>query len=122
MHVTMEERCCILEAKLNAQLEQVNCSEEFLGSTVEAFAQRLTVLEEKSEKRCTSLEVRIGSTCVSDLVSSTADRIHRRISTVQAMMERRCSTMESQIYALHKGFSSRCSPQEGDEPMPHVDA
>merc|ERR1712008_610081 len=105
IHVAMEERCCILEAKLNAQLEQVKCSEEFSGSTVEAFAQRLT-----------ALEARIGSACVSDLVNKTADRMHSRISTVQAMMERRCSAMESQVCALHK----RRSLPEGDEPMPQV--
>merc|ERR1712150_77650 len=121
MHVALEERCCILEARQNAQLEQVKCSEELSGSTVEAVAQRLTDLEEKSEKHCASLEARIGSTYVPDLVSSTADRIHRRISTVQAMMDRRCSTMESQVCALHKDIGSCRSLQEGNDLMRQVE-
>jgi len=116
----LDERCCILEARLKAQIEQVRCSEEFSGSTVEGFAQRVAALEEKAEKRYATLEARTGSTHVPELVNSTADRIHRRINTVQAMMERRCSIMESQVCALHKDINSFRLPQEHG-PMQQAD-
>jgi len=112
MQMILEERCCSLEARLKAQIEQVKCSEEFSGSTVEGLSQRVAAVEVKAEKRCATLEARIGSASVPELVNSTADRIHRRINTVQAMMERRCSTMESQVCALHKDISSFRLPRE----------
>jgi len=121
MRTILEERCCILEARLKAQIEEVRCSEEFSGSIVEGFAQRTAALEEKAEKRYATLEARIGSACVPELVNSTADRIHRRINTVQAMMERRCCTMESQVCALHKDINS-FKPQKEHGPMPQAAA
>mmetsp|Transcript_9215 Transcript_9215/g.17453 ORF Transcript_9215/g.17453 Transcript_9215/m.17453 type:complete len:478 (+) Transcript_9215:47-1480(+) len=119
MQTILEDRCCSLEARLKAQIEQVRCSDELSGTTVEGFGQRVAALEEKAEKRYATLEARIGSACVPELVNSTADRIHRRINTVQAMMERRCCMMESQVCALHKDISSFRLPQ-GDGPMPQA--
>jgi len=121
MQTIVEERCGTLEARLRARIEQLRTSEEFSGSTVEGFAQRVTASEEKAEKRYATLEARIGSACVPELVNSTADRIHRRINTVQAMMERRCCIMESQVCAVHKDISSFRLPK-GDGPMPQVEA
>merc|ERR1739838_873052 len=90
MQTLLEERCCILEARLKAQIEQMGCSEECSAFTLEGFAQRVADLEAKAEKRHATLEAQIGSAHVPELVNSTADRIHTRINTVQAMMERRC--------------------------------
>jgi len=118
MQTALEERCCILEARLNAQIEQFKCSEEHSGSIVEGFMKQAAGLEEKVEKHYATLDARIGSGCVSEQVNGA----HRRISTVQAMMERRCSTMESQVCALHKHISDGRYLREGQEPMPQEQA
>jgi len=121
MQKILEEKCCILEATLKEQIEQVKYSEELSGSTVEGLARQMAALEEQAEKRCATLEVRIGSANnVPEFVKSIADGIHRRINTMQAIMERRCCIMESQVCALHKDINCLRLPQE-DGPMPQAE-
>jgi len=51
MQTLLEQRCCILEAGLRAQIEQVSCSQEFSASILEGFAHRVAALKEKADMR-----------------------------------------------------------------------
>lgn len=95
----VEDTCERMEARL----------ERFVDNTTDAsedFSRRLAELEALTEKRCSALEVKVGSATVEGLVKSTSDHLHKRINTMQVMFERRSSGVESDLARLHRQVAS----------------
>jgi len=91
----VEDTCERMEARL----------ERFVDHTTDAsddFSRRLAELEALTEKRCSALEVKVGTATVDVLVNKTSDQLHKRINTMQVMLERRVGGVESQLGSLHR--------------------
>jgi len=94
----VEDTCERMEARL----------EQFVDHSTDAsedFSRRLAELEACCEKRCSALEVKVGTASVEGLVKSTSDHLHKRINTMQVMVERRCNGVESQLGSLHRDLA-----------------
>merc|ERR1712129_588302 len=75
----LSDACSALETRLTAEIVQWTCSQESL-------AEQLADLNARSDRRCSTLEARVGGVCVPELVASMAERLHRRINTLHSLM------------------------------------